>query len=173
MSANGIKQWVGVVFALALLACVEILLYRISGSSFTTSLLNGSAMPIVVFVAGCVIGMAWEYLGQFSFAWWHYPSANKHPRLLALLPLFWGIFMLIMQDGYAIARIEGFGQIPAVILSTVTLGFLIEGINLYTGSWVYTGRANSIPLLIFGWIILLAFTFVTGFNAFILNPFGL
>ena len=168
-----ILRWCGIVFSVALFAFLDAWLYRGAGISFTTELLRGSSMPLVVFIAGCVIGMAWEYIGQFALDWWHYPSVRRHPWLLALLPIFWGIFMLIMQDGYALARLGGLGPITAALIATAILGLLIEAINLFTDSWVYTGWGSFIPLLIIGWIILLSFTFVLGFNAFFINPFGL
>lgn len=130
-------------------------------------------MPIVVFVSGCIIGMAWDYLGLLALRWWRYPPAERHPWLLIILPLFWGIFMFIMQDAYAVARLSGLGTIPAVLISTIVLGIIMEGANLYTRSWVYLGAATSIPFLILGWIVGLGFTYVVGFNAFILNPFSL
>jgi hypothetical protein len=168
-----ILRWCGIVFSIMLFTFLDAWLYRDAGISFTTEFLRGSAMPLVVFIAGCVIGMAWEYMGQFALDSWHYPSVRRHPRLLGLLPIFWGTFMLIMQNGYAIARIEGLGSITAALVSTAILGLLIEGINLFTGSWVYTGWSSSIPLLVIGWLALLSFTFVLGFNAFFINPFGL
>ena len=129
-------------------------------------------MPIIVFVCGCVIGMACDYLGLLAFGWWRYPPAERHSWLLIILPLFWGVFMFVMQDGYAIARVLGLGAIPAVLVSTMILGLLMEGANLYTGSWIYLGPAISIPLLILGWIVGLGFVYVVGFNAFLINQFG-
>ena len=39
--------------------------------------------------------------------------------------------------------------------------------NMLTLIW------SGAALLVIGWIVLLAFTFIIGFNAFILNPFEL
>lgn len=163
---------VGLIIAIGLCVLLEIVLYYMRGVSFTSSLLLGSSMPIVVFVCGCIIGMAWDYLGLLALHWWRYPPAERHPWLLIILPLFWGIFMFIMQDAYAIARVMGLGEISAVLISTIILGIIMEGANLYTRSWIYLGAVASIPFLIFGWVVGLGFTYVVGFNAFILNPFG-
>jgi hypothetical protein len=167
-----VLQWCGIVFSLTLFVFLDWIVYRIAGMSFIAGLVRGSTMPLTVFIAGCVIGMGWEYVGQFALGWWHYPSTYRRRWLLALLPFFWGLFMLIMQDGYAIARIEGLSPLFAVVVSTVVLGLLIECINVFTESWIYTGWGSSLPLLVLGWLILLAYTFVIGFNAFLLNPFG-
>src|SRR3989344_6251035 len=164
---------VGLAVAIGLCVLLEVILYQMQGVSFIAALLQGSSMPIVVFVCGCIIGMAWDYLGLLAFHWWRYPPAERHPWLLIILPLFWGIFMFIMQDAYAIARILGLGVIPAMLVSTIVLGIIMEGANLYTRSWIYLGAAASVPLLIFGWVVGLGFVYVVGFNAFILNPFGL
>lgn len=166
-------QWIGVGFSLVLFACVEWVLFNLRGISFTTAFLAGSGMPLVVFVAGCVIGMAWEYVGQFALHSWHYPPVDRRRWLLFALPFFWGMFMLVMQDGYAIARTLGMHSILAAVVSTFLIGLMIEGINLYTRSWVYMGTGASPVLLTLGWVVFLAFTFIIGFNAFILNPFGL
>ena len=163
---------VGLITALGLCALVEILLYWMDGISFTSELLKGNSMPMVVFIAGCVIGMAWDYMGLFALHWWRYPPAERHPWLLVVLPLFWGLFMVIMQDSYAIVRLLGFGTIPAVLISTIVLGVVIESANLYTRSWIYLGPVTSIPFLIFGWVVGLGFTYVVGFNAYVINPFG-
>ena len=163
---------VGVTFAFVFLFAVEYLLNKISGYSFFTLLKSGNSMPLIVFICGCIIGMACEYLGQFSFKWWYYPSVNHDKTLLIGLPIFWGIFMIIMQDMYTIFRIFSFHQILAVVISTFITGCLIEGVNLYTRSWVYRKWGASPFALLPGWIILLSFVFVIGFNAYIINPFG-
>ena len=166
-------NWVGIVYAFALLILSEYLLYQIAGISFFSFALAGSSMPAVIFFCGCTIGMAWEYIGQFGFGWWYYPAVLKRKWLLILLPLFWGIFMLIIQDFYVIFRVVGFQPINAVIISTLILGFLIEGINLYTHSWIYTNwRAHPVVLTV-GWLVLLSYTFVIGFNGHIINIFGI
>lgn len=163
---------VGVVFAFAFLFLAEYLLYTMQGFNFFTLLRSGSSIPLLVFISGAILGMASEYIGQFSINWWYYPSININKSLLLILPIFWGIFMLIMQDMYAIARTFGFHLIPAVLISTFITGCLIEGINLYTKTWVYKGRGSHPLILAFGWLVLLSFFFVIGFNAFIINPFG-
>lgn len=163
---------VGLAVAIGLCVLLEIILYQMQGVSFMSALLQGSSMPIVVFISGCIIGMAWDYLGLLALHWWRYPPAERRPWLLIVLPLFWGAFMLVMQDAYAIARSTGLEQIPAVLASTIILGIIMEGANVYTRSWIYLGAGTSTPLLIAGWIIGLGFTYVIGFNAFILNPFG-
>ena len=168
-----IRHWCGVVFSGVLFVFLEALLYERASISFTTELLKGSAMPLIVFVAGCVIGMAWEYMGQLAFDWWHYPSLRRHHGLFLVLPLFWGFFMLIMQDTYAIARIGGLGEILAALLAAAFMGLVIEGINLITNSWTYTGKYSSPIVITVGWLVLLAFTFILGFNTFFINPFGL
>ncbi len=170
--SNKIRQLFGTAFSLTLFAFLDWMVYRTTGVSFATELLRGSTMPISVFAAGCVIGMAWEYTGQFAVDWWHYPTIRRHRWLFAVLPLFWGIFMLVMQDGYALARVGGLAPLPAALLSTALIGLLLEAINLYTDSWVYTGWFTSLPVLVFGWLVFLSYTFILGFNAFFINPFG-
>lgn len=163
---------VGALFALALLAFVEALFSRVRGTSFFTLLAAGSTIPAVVFVAGCVIGMAYEYFGQLALRWWHYPSIERKKFLFFVLPLFWGIFMLVMQGAWGIFRSFDFGVLAATVLTAIAPLLLIEGINVFTHSWVYTGRMKSVPAFFLGWIIL-TLTFVLLFNRFITNPFGL
>jgi hypothetical protein len=119
-----------------------------------------------------IMGMACEYIGQFSINWWYYPSIKIKKSLLLLLPLFWGIFMLIMQDMYAIVRTFGLQSISAVLISTFITGCLIEGINLYTKTWIYRGKGSHPLVLAFSWLVLLSFFFVIGFNIYVINPFG-
>ncbi len=162
----------GLVFSFAFLFVLEYVLFTFKGISFFSILKSGNITPLVVFICGCIIGMAWEYIGQFGLKWWYYPSINEHWSLMAALPIFWGIFMVIMQDMYAMFRIAGLGAILAVIVSSFIVGLLVEGVNLYTRSWVYTGWMTSPIVLVLSWIVLLSYTFVIGFNGFIINIFG-
>jgi hypothetical protein len=164
---------IGIGVALCLCVALEVLLYAIAGISFFTSLLKGSIIPVIVFVCGCIIGMAWDYFGIIATKWWRYPPAERHPWFYLVLPLFWGVFMIIMQDGYAIMRLLGLDFIPALLISTSMLGLIMEAANLYTRSWVYLGSGRAIPLLLIGWVVGLGFTYVVGFNLYIINPFGL
>jgi len=165
-------DFIGVIFAFIFLFLVEYVLYKMQGFSFFSSLREGSSMPVIVFISGMILGMACEYVGQFSINWWYYPSIKVKKSLLLLLPIFWGIFILIMQDMYAIFRIFGFHSILAVAVSTFITGCLIEGINLYTKTWIYRGRGSHPLVLFFGWVILLSFFFVIGFNIHVINPFS-
>jgi hypothetical protein len=167
-----LRQAIGVGFAFLLFAVCEYVLFLGSGSCFVLVLLGGNPMPVYVFAAGCIIGMAWEYMGQFTWRWWHYPMIDLYHPFLAVLPFFWGLFMLIIQDGYAIARIYGLNAIPAASLSNLLLGILIEGMNLYTRSWRYLGILRSYTAVAVFWLFFISFTFVVGFNAVVINPFG-
>src|SRR3989344_2452305 len=162
----------GVRFSLAFLSLVEYLLYRLNGVSFFALAQAGSVIPTLVFVCGMILGMACEYIGQFAIDWWYYPSIKVKRSLLLLLPIFWGIFIFIMQDMYAIFRIWGLDSIPAVAISPFITACLIEGVNLYTKTWIYRGKGSHPLVLAFGWGVLLSFFFVTAFNAYIINPFG-
>lgn len=162
----------GVLFALALLTLVEALLHRFGGVSFVGLVMRGSTVPVAVFTAGACLGMAYEYIWQFGTRSWYYPSVEKRRVLLAALPLFWGIFMLIMQDTYALFRISGSGAVLAATATALVQGALIEGINFFTRSWVYVGKSASFLVLVPGWIVFLAFVFILLFNRFFVNPFG-
>lgn len=168
-----IRPLVGALFATGLFTLLDYATYLTLGHSFISAATRGSHLPCVVFVAGCVIGMAWEYLGQVATRSWHYPDIVKHPLLSFVLPIFWGLFMLIMQDGYALGRAGGLNTFWAALLSAVVLGLLIEGVNLYTRSWVYMGHFSAPLYLIAGWVVALTYTFIWGFNAYILNFYRL
>ncbi|OGZ98930.1 MAG: hypothetical protein A3C07_04700 [Candidatus Sungbacteria bacterium RIFCSPHIGHO2_02_FULL_47_11] len=163
---------IGVLFAVSLLVFIDVLLFRVGGVSFFSLLMHGNNIPVVVFVAGGVLGTAYEYIGQFALKRWYYPSAQRKKILLLVLPIFWGIFMLILQDTWGIFRTIGLEVGISITLTAITHFALIEGINIFTNSWVYTGWARSPVALFLGWIVLVL-TFVIGFNRFFINPFGL
>jgi hypothetical protein len=163
---------VGTLFALSLLAFLEALLQYTQGVSFFDKLRTGHADVVwAIFLAGAIQGIIYEYVGQFTWPAWYYPQARRWKLLLLLLPVFWAIFMLVMQDTWALLR--GFGAHPLLVIPIVALIqlALIEGINLYTNSWVYTGRANRMVMLSLGWV-LLVLTFVVFNNHFFVNPYG-
>jgi len=163
---------VGVVFAFALLAFVEALLHQVTGHSFFFLLGTAPSVVAAVFLGGALLGMSYEYIWQFWLRWWYYPSVEKHQWLLALLPLFWGIFMFLMHDVYAILRAYDLSVFVAATLTAVLVGAIIEGINIWTRSWVYIGPGASLWILISGWVVFLGFVFVPLFNVLFVNPFG-
>ncbi len=157
------------VFALTILA--EALLYRLGQTSFFSLALGGSFTPLIVFLAGVGQGLVYDYLGLIGLKVWDYPIVWHKRWLFWLVALFWGVFMFIMQDIYVIVRLEGLGTLAAFILTALIPMALIELLNFFTESWRYKGLLQSPFALALGWIVL-AFTFVLGFNAFVLNPFG-
>ncbi|HSX35965.1 MAG TPA: hypothetical protein VLH84_03465 [Patescibacteria group bacterium] len=159
---------IGVVLALAILIFVEAVLQRAAGTSFYTI---GVGTALQFFAIGAMQGMLYEYVGQLTFPLWFYPAAERHRYLLLGLPIFWGIFMLIMQDTWAIYRYAGAPGWLAFILTTLTQYGLIEGFNLITHSWKYEGPFKEAPGLIVGWVIL-TLTFVLLTNHFAHSPFG-
>src|SRR5215216_1719531 len=101
----------GAVLALSLLVFLEALLQYTQGVSFYEKLRSGEAEVVwAVFFAGAVQGILYEYVGQFTFPLWYYPQAERIRPLLLGLPLFWGIFMIILQDTWALVR--GWGAAP-------------------------------------------------------------
>ena len=163
---------VGVLLALSLLVFVEALLQSTQGVSFYQMIERGdSGLVGSIFMAGAIQGVIYEYVGQFIYPLWYYPAAERHRFLLLGLPLFWGIFMLIMQDTWALYRGWGLAPWLSVIAVALTQYFVIEGINLWLHSWKYKGFANTPYFLIFGWIVL-ALTFVVGYNHYFVSPFG-
>jgi len=159
-------------FALTLTVFTDALLYRLTGESFYSLLQNGSYIPTAVFLAGALQGVVYEYVGSFSLNLWYYPTVRHKHLLFLLLPLFWAIFMIIMQNTFAIFRAVGLSSSGAFVLTALIPFLLIEGINIYTKTWVYRGMLKAPLILALGWFVL-AYTFALGFNKFILNPFGL
>lgn len=162
---------IGAAFGLALTVFSDALLYRLTGKSFYSLLQNGSFVPVAIFAAGALQGVIYEYLGSFTFDLWYYPTVRHKHYLFLLLPIFWATFMIIMQNTFAIFRALGLSTNVAFALTAFIPFALIEGINVYTKSWIYKG-VLKVPLLLFaGWVVL-TYTFVAGFNKFIFNPFG-
>jgi hypothetical protein len=163
---------VGVLLALSLLVFVEALMQVTQGTSFFTTAQQGFGDDVAfIFMIGALQGVIYEYVGQFTYPLWYYPAAERHRFLLLGLPLFWGIFMLIMQDTWALYRGWGLSPWLAVPAVALTQYALIEGINLWLHSWKYRGFANTPYFLIPGWVILVL-TFVVGYNHFFDSPFG-
>lgn len=162
---------IGGCFALALTVFTDALLYKLTGDSFYTLLQQGSYVPAAVFLAGALQGIIYEYVGSFTFDLWYYPTVRRRHVLFILLPIFWAIFMIIMQNIYAIFRSLDLSVTWAFVLTALTPFALIEGINVYTKSWIYKGVLRPPLFLALGWFVL-AFTFAVGFNKYILNPFG-
>lgn len=163
---------IGVFLALSLLVFVEALLQITQGVSFFTMAQQGYADDVAfIFMIGALQGVIYEYVGHFTYPCWYYPAAKQYRFLLLFLPLFWGIFMLIMQDTWALYRGWGLSPWLAVPAVALTQYALIEGINLWLHSWKYRGLANKPYVLIPGWIVLVL-TFVVGYNYFFDSPFG-
>lgn len=157
-------------FALALTVFTDALLYKLTGESFYSLLQAGSYIPAAVFLAGVIQGIVYEYIGSFTFDLWYYPTVRHKHLLFLILPLFWALFMIIMQNIFAIFRSTGLSVSWAFVLTALIPFVLIEGINVFTKSWVYKGILKPPLILALGWFIL-AFTFALGFNKYILNPF--
>lgn len=164
---------VGVLLAISILVLGEATLQRFMRTSFLSLMRSGSTLPWQVFAAGALQGIVYEYVGQFVFPAWYYPAAERRRWLLLLLPLFWGIFMLIMQDTWAIFRYAGASWWLAALLAGLIQYGLIEGFNLITHAWKYKGLANKPWVLIAGWVLLLAPSFVVIYNHIFTSPFGL
>lgn len=156
---------------MALTVFCDSLLYRLTGHSFFQLLKDGSYIPSAIFLVGAIQGVIYEYVGSFTFDLWYYPAIRRRHYLFLLLPLFWALFMIIMQDIYAIFKSAGLNSNSAFVLTALVPFALIEGINVYTKSWIYKGVLKPPLLLAGGWFIL-AYTFVLGFNEFIFKPLG-
>lgn len=162
----------GALLALSLLVFLEALLHYTQGVSFYEKLRSGEAdVAWSFFFAGALQGIVYEYVGQFTLHHWYYPQAERVRALLLGLPIFWGIYMIILQDTWALVRAWGVAPWLAVLLVAVLQYAIIEGINLLVHSWKYKGWANTPYYLIPGWIILVL-TFVVGYNHFFGSPFG-
>lgn len=163
---------IGGIFAIALTVFCDSLLYQLSGQSFFTMLHQGSYIPAAIFLVGALQGIVYEYVGSFTFDLWYYPTVRHKHLLFLLLPLFWAIFMIIMQDAYAIFQNLGLSVGISFTLTALIPFALIEGINVYTKSWIYMGILKQPLALVIGWFIL-AYTFVIAFNQYVYNPFAL
>ncbi|HSX33691.1 MAG TPA: hypothetical protein VLF91_05145 [Candidatus Saccharimonadales bacterium] len=162
---------IGAIFALSLFLCLELLLQHTLGNSFYSLWRDGSMLPRELFIIGALQGIVYEYVGQFTYPLWYYPQGEVRRWMLLGLPLFWGVFMLIMQDTWALYRWLGAGTAVAFVLTALTQYGLIEGFNLITHSWKYKGWANTPYFLIIGWFILVL-TFVCITNHVLGSPFG-
>ncbi len=158
-------------FLVASLVLCEALLQKIAGTSFYSLLRHGSTLPLTLFFVGVLEGIVYEYIGCLSLDFWYYPPAKKDKRIFLVIPVAWGIFMLIMQDTFAILRTVGLGSLAAFIGTALIPFVVIEGFNLYTKSWIYQGLFRKPLILFLGWL-LLTYTFVAGYNAHFLSPFG-
>lgn len=162
---------IGALFAFALTIFLDALLNRIDDVSFYKLLKSGSLIPEGIFIVGALQGIVYEYVGSIALGQWYYPTVRHQRHLFLLLPIFWAVFMIIMQDTYAIFRVAGLNQTTSFILTAIIPFALIEGINLYTRSWVYERWLKSAPMLLGGWFIL-AYTFVIAFNHYLTKPLG-
>lgn len=174
-SRSDLKQTLGdacgVLMAFSLFAFLDSALQRIMGNSFYQLWQSGSIVPLQFVAAGAMQGIIYEYVGQFTFPMWIYPAAEKRRFLLLGLPLFWGVYMLVMQDTWAIVRHIGVPYVAAIFVVALIQYVIIEGFNLWSNSWNYKGSYERAPALYLGWIIL-TLTFVAGYNHFIASPFG-
>lgn len=162
---------IGGLFAVALTVFVDALLYRLDQRSFFQLMKDSSLVPIAIFIAGALQGIVYEYIGSFSLDLWYYPTVRHKHKLFLLLPFFWALFMVIMQDVYTIFRSIGLSSSISFVLTALIPFALIEGINVYAKSWIYKGVLKPPVFLAIGWFIL-AYTFVLGFNAYALSPFN-
>jgi hypothetical protein len=161
----------GALMAFSLFALLDSTVQRIMGTSFFQLWQTGSSLPAQFLMAGALQGIVYEYVGQFTFPLWIYPAAEKRRYLLLGLPLFWAIYMLVMQDTWAIVRHSGVPFWLAIFVVALIQYVIIEGFNLWSNSWNYKGPFKRAPALYVGWIIL-TLTFVVGYNHFVKSPFG-
>ncbi len=162
---------IGGIFALSLAFLTESILHKTANTSFYDLSRANSLVPVGVFMIGALQGIVYEFVGSVSLGQWYYPTVHHRRHLWLVLPFFWALFMIIMQDTYAISRSLGASFVASIILTTILPFVLIEGINLYTKTWVYERLLKSLPALIAGWFVL-AYTFVWLTNQYISNPFG-
>ena len=161
----------GGLFAIALTIFVDALLYKTDSVSFYSLARANSLVPAEVFMAGALLGIVYEFVGSIALGQWYYPTIRHRRRLFLVLPFFWALFMIIMQDTFAICRAVGLTNLAAFVITSIVPLLLIEGINIYTRSWVYQRVLRSIPMLVAGWF-LMTYMFVWLFNAHVVNPFG-
>lgn len=162
---------IGGIFAISLTFLAEALLYRVANTSFYTLATASSLIPVGIFLSGALQGVVYEYVGSVALGQWYYPTVRHRRHLFLILPFFWALFMLIMQDTYAICRYLHLSTTSAFIITSLVPFVLIEGINVYTRSWIYQRLLRQIPLLIAGWF-LMTLTFVWAFNTYVIKPFG-
>lgn len=158
-------------FALALTIFIDSVLLHLTNHSFFKLLEEGSFVPASIFLVGAIQGIIYEYVGSFALGLWYYPTVRHKHLLFLVLPFFWALFMIIMQDTYAVLTTVGLSSSFAFILTALLPFALIEGINIYTKSWIYQGVLKSPIILAMGWMIL-SYTFAYGFNQYIYSPFG-
>lgn len=162
---------IGGVFALSLTFLVESVLHKSGDTSFIDLARQNSLVPVGVFMAGALQGIVYEFVGSVALGQWYYPTVHHRRHLWLVLPFFWALFMIIMQDTYAISRSLGCSVIPSLVITSLVPFILIEGINIFTKTWIYERYLKSVALLVVGWFIL-TYTFVWLFNQFVINPFG-
>lgn len=106
----------------------------------------------MLFSYSMLLGIVYEFIGQFLLDFWYYP-----PQLnLIELPIFWGVFGIIVREIFIFFEKKIKDILLNVLLTAIVLMLLIEGINIFTKSWTYS-PVN--PLLFFGGWILLVLTF--------------
>lgn len=162
---------IGGVFAIALTFLAESILHKSANTSFYDLSRQNSLVPVGIFLAGALQGIVYEFVGSIALGQWYYPTVHHRRHLWLVLPFFWALFMIIMQDTYAISRDLGASIGVSFVITALMPFVLIEGINFYTKTWVYERLLKSVPLLIIGWFIL-AYTFVWLMNTYVTNPFG-
>ena len=164
-------DFVGIILGWAVVFFVDFLLEYLTGVSFLSLLRSGSSIPVVVFIAGVVLGIAWEYLGQVVLKVWGYPLVERFKIFLIALPFAWGLFMFLLQDTYAILRYFHISRIFSFMLTVLLVGILLEGFNLISGSWQYRKWLKNSVALVLLWLFGVA-TFIYGFNLVFFSPFG-
>ena len=117
-----------------------------------------------MFVAGMVLGTLWEVAG-YLLGLWYYPFVLAHTWAALLLPPFYGIYMIIIANSFRIARRFTSSSSVALFSIVTTLSALIEGINLFTGSWVYAGAFLDWMMLYIAWFpLVLSFEVTAKFS---------
>lgn len=158
-------------FMAALLVLAEAILQRATGNSFFAFLGSSPHVPLDFFLLGVLQGTVYEYIGCVALDLWYYPAVALRRQWFLALPLAYGLFIFIMEDTFAILRHFRLSTFWALIATAAIQMALIEGINIYTRSWVYKGPFKNAAVLFAGWL-LLTYTFVVAMNGFVLNPFG-
>ena len=86
------------------------------------------------------------------FNLWYYPPVEVTPNLFWALFIFWGFFGVIVREVFFYLDKFFKSNWIKVMLTAFILMILIEGINIFTRSWIYI-PVNYLILYI-GWVIL-------------------
>lgn len=118
-----------------------------------------------MFTAGMILGVIVEAVG-YLFGLWYYPLVLSYTWAALLIPVFYGMFMMIITHSFQIAA-RYTKLFPVAFFIVTTLVFvLLEGINLFSKSWLYTGWFSEWTVMYAAWFpLVLSFEMTAKFIA--------